>query len=149
MSDKISTLSRIALEDSRYPFEAYGFVQDALAFACDILELGACSEQDCGCEGQFEQPGGHERHLTGQELCEAIREFAINQYGYMAKVVLNQWGIYTTSDFGEIVYNMIDAGLMKKSPRDRRSHFDNVYDFEDVFQENFVMSDASLCRRAT
>lgn len=149
MCDEISALNRLVREDPRYPIEAYYFVRDALTFACDILELGACSEQDCGCEGQFEQPGGHERHLTGQELCEAIREYAINQYGFMAKIVLNQWGIHSTSDFGDIVYNMIDIGLMKKSPRDRRSHFDNVYDFDEVFQENFVMSDASMCRRVT
>lgn len=78
-----------------------------------------------------------ERHLTGQQLCEAIRQYALLQYGYMAKSVLNAWGIQSTSDFGSIVYNMIDIGLMKKSDDDRREHFDNVYDFQKALVEEF------------
>lgn len=77
------------------------------------------------------------RHLTGQELCEALRQYALQQYGYMAKSVLEQWGITQTNDFGSIVYNMIDIGLMRKSPEDRREHFDDVYDFQEVFVEQF------------
>ena len=79
------------------------------------------------------------RHLTGQELCEAIRLHAIGQFGYMAKLVLNNWGIQGTSDFGNIVYNMIHIGLMKKSKNDRRDHFDDVYDFGEVFEQRFEM----------
>ncbi len=55
----------------------------------------------------------------------------------MAKSVLEQWGIRSTQDFGSIVYNMIEIGLMRNSPDDRREHFDNVYDFHEVFIEQF------------
>lgn len=78
-----------------------------------------------------------ERHLTGQQLCEAIRLFALNQFGYMAKVVLNNWGITHTGCFGDLVYNMIDIGLMKKSGKDKRRHFDDVFDFDQEFKTKF------------
>lgn len=77
------------------------------------------------------------RHLSGQELCEALRLYALQQYGYMAASVLAQWGITTTQDFGSIVYNLIDIGLMRKSSDDRQEHFSDVYDFHEVFVENF------------
>ncbi|MCA9215358.1 MAG: hypothetical protein KDB27_19970, partial [Planctomycetales bacterium] len=78
-----------------------------------------------------------ERHLTGQQLCEASRRYAIEQFGLLAKVVLNSWGIQSTGDLGEIVYNMIDAELMKKSSGDRREDFDDVFDFTAAFEEEF------------
>jgi uncharacterized repeat protein (TIGR04138 family) len=78
-----------------------------------------------------------EKHLTGQQLCEAIQQYAVEQYGYMAKVVLNSWGVRSTSDFGDIVYNLIDVGLMKKSESDRREDFNNVYEFDEAFLERF------------
>lgn len=77
------------------------------------------------------------RHLSGQELCEALRQYALQQYGYMAASVLAQWGIKSTQDFGSIVYNLIDIGLMRKSSDDRQEHFSDVYDFQEVFVENF------------
>ena len=64
---------------------------------------------------------GPEQHVTGQELCEAIRRYALEQYGYMAKTVLNSWGIHGTSDFGEIVFNLIRIGQMRKTPSERSS----------------------------
>ena len=83
-----------------------------------------------------------EHHLTGQELCEAIRVFSLNQFGLMSRVVLKNWKIESTADFGELVYNMIGVGLMKKSKGDDRKHFDNVYDFESAFQ-----GDLNFCKR--
>ena len=57
--------------------------------------------------------------------------------GYMAKTVLNSWGIHSTADLGEIVYNLIQVELMKKSDTDRREDFDDVYDFDEVFCQKF------------
>ena len=75
--------------------------------------------------------------MTGQELCEAIRRYALEQYGYMAKLVLGNWGLHTTGDFGEIVFNLIRIGRMRKTPHDRREDFDDVYDFDSAFREEF------------
>ncbi len=81
-----------------------------------------------------------DRHMTGQQLCGAIREHAKEQFGYMAKAVLNNWGLHTTSDFGDIVYNLIDIGMMKKSENDRREDFNDVYDFETAFVQDFEIT---------
>jgi uncharacterized repeat protein (TIGR04138 family) len=150
MPDESLSLLQLINQDRRYPIEAYLFIREALAFASDAKELGTFAarepeQPDCGDETG--KRSRRERHLTGQELCEAIRQFAVNQYGYMAKVVLNRWGIRETRDFGEIVYNMINVGIMKKSNRDRKSHFDGVYDFDDVFENEFAMCCSKTSRR--
>ena len=77
-----------------------------------------------------EESAQAERHLTGQQLCEASRRYALDQYGLLAKTVLESWGIRSTDDFGEVVYNLIEVDLMKKSEHDRREDFDGVFDFE-------------------
>ena len=79
-----------------------------------------------------------ERHVTGQQLCEAIRQYAVQQYGMLAKNVLNEWGVRTTGDFGEIVFNLIEIGQMKKTDTDRREDFENVFDFDDGLQDAFL-----------
>ena len=81
-----------------------------------------------------------ERHLTGQQLCESIRRYALEQFGLMARVVLASWGIRCTGDFGEIVYNLIRIQMMKKSPKDRREDFDDVYSFDEAFERGFRIS---------
>ncbi len=78
-----------------------------------------------------------ERHVTGQELCEAVRRFALEQYGYMARMVLANWGIHATADVGELVFNLIRIRQMRKTPHDRREDFHDVYDFKTAFQEDF------------
>ena len=118
MSEEAISLQQLLESDQRYPLDAYLFVRDALSYAADELKLGDTIGEptlDLESSGRTSQSG--ERHLTGQELCDAIRQYAINQFGFMAKTVLNNWGITTTSDFGNLVYNMISIGLMKKIPR--------------------------------
>ena len=78
-----------------------------------------------------------ERHVTGQQLCEAMRRYAHEQYGRLAKQVLNHWGITSTGDFGEIVFNLIEIGQMRKTPDDRREDFDDVFDFDEAFEHGF------------
>jgi len=121
---------RLMQADDRYQLEAYQLVRDALAYAQDVLELGSATQES----------ETNERHLTGQELCHALRLLAIEQFGFMAHTVLKSWGIRSTSDIGEIVYNMIEVGLMRKSANDRREHFDNVFDFEEAFERDFEIS---------
>jgi uncharacterized repeat protein (TIGR04138 family) len=124
MNDNLLPIFQLLQSDLRYQMQAYQFVQDSLAFAQEVLP-------------QENPPPGEDPHLTGQELCEAIRLFAIDQFGYMSKTVLNNWGIHETSDFGEIVYNLIDIGLLRPSDKDEREHFTDVYSFEKAFVEDF------------
>ncbi len=86
------------------------------------------------------------RHVSGEELAHACRELAIEQYGLLARTVLAHWGIHATADFGEIVYALIDAGLLIRQPDDKLEDFEGVYAFESVFDEEYpwgkdVMSD--------
>jgi len=81
-----------------------------------------------------------ERHVSGQELCEAMRLYAQEQYGYLAKNVLNHWGLGSTSDFGEIVFNLIEIGQMRKTANDTREDFDGVFDFDEGFQHSYQIS---------
>ena len=145
MSDDSYSLYELVEQDPRYPIEAYLFIREALAFASDSMELGSCQDPDTHLT-KF-QGGQIEKHLTGQQLCEAIRKYALNQFGFMAQVVLASWGIDETRCFGDIVYNMISIGIMKKSSHDRRSHFDNVYNFDEVFNDNFEICCSTIAQR--
>ena len=136
MSDDAFAIYTLLKEDKRYGVEAYTFVRDALAYAQDILRMGQESDVEPTLDLDSEK-ATPERHLSGQDLCEAIRQYSIDQFGYMARIVLKNWGIHSTADIGNIVYNLISIGWMKKSDEDRRDHFDNVFDFEEAFEKTF------------
>ncbi|HMP79382.1 MAG TPA: hypothetical protein PKD54_08025 [Pirellulaceae bacterium] len=124
-------LARHVVRDSRYPVEAYLFVREGLSFAADHFRLAEV--HDDHASDHERKSVRARRHLTGQQLCEGLRLYAIAQYGMMCKTVLHSWGIHSTRDFGEIVYAMIRMRILKKSSRDRKSHFDNIYDFDTAF----------------
>jgi uncharacterized repeat protein (TIGR04138 family) len=133
MAQAHRSLAKLLREDPRYKLEAYHFIREALNYAQEELGMGAPPEYDS-------EQGVYEPHLTGQELCEAVRVYALEQFGFLAKVVLNSWGVKSTSDIGEIVYNLIRIGQMKKSKKDRREDFDDVYVFEEALQERFQIT---------
>lgn len=131
MSAEEHPLVQLLDRDRRYRLEAYQFVREGLDYAQRVLKMGASRPLR---RGEKSPP---ESHLTGQELSEALRQFAVDQFGFMAKWVLQSWGIHSTSDFGELVYNMISVNLMRKSETDRREDFDDVYDFDEAFVRQF------------
>ena len=103
----------IAGYDGRYKTDAYEFLMRALWFTQKKL--------------------ARHGHISGKELLLGIKDFVLDQYGPMAKTVLGHWGIKTTDDFGEIVFNMVEAGLLHKTDQDSRADFKNVYDFDKAF----------------
>ncbi|HBE70025.1 MAG TPA: hypothetical protein DDW52_17910 [Planctomycetaceae bacterium] len=127
MSEKIHPIVQLLQQDQRFHLEAYQFVREALSYAQEILKMPSGGEEG-------------EHHITGQQLCEAIRLYAVEQYGFLARTVLNNWGVHSTSDFGEIVYNLIRIKHMKKSEHDRREDFNDCYDFENAFEPIFELS---------
>ena len=146
MSDPARDLAELLSRDRRYKVEAYAFVFDALNYAHKALGMGMVQPSEAEGEPAEQNPsepesgeegGSGERHLTGQQLCEAIRQYALEQYGYMAKCVLNSWGVHATGDFGEIVFNLIRIGQMRKTKEDRREDFDDVFDFETGLTQSF------------
>jgi len=130
MLDPEHPLAELLRRDRRYHRDAYFFVFEALRFAQEQLGLGRSRSTG---EGESEE----ERHVTGQQLCEAIRQYAIQQYGMLAKNVLSEWGVHSTGDFGEIVFGLIEIGQMRKTEADRREDFENVFDFDDGLRDSF------------
>lgn len=139
MSDSAERFAQLLRDDPRYAPAAYKFVREALEYAQTSLGMGQPKPTEPSpfdtAESNVERTG--DRHLTGQELCEAIRHYALDQFGYMAKCVLNSWGIRETGDFGEIVFNLIRIGSMCKTPDDRREDFDDVFDFDEDLHGQF------------
>jgi len=117
------SLVRIQAKDPRYQREAYLFVRDALDY----------TQKTIG-----KDPRRRSHHVTGQELLGGIREFALQQFGPMARTVLEDWGIHGCEDFGEIVFNMIEVGWLAKTSKDSRADFANGYDFDEAFRKPFL-----------
>ncbi len=112
-------VEEIVKKDPRYMPDAYEFTMQALWFAQKKLK--------------------RQGHVSGKVLLEYIRKFALEQYGPMAKTLIQFWGVQKTEDFGEIVFNLIDTGLMKKTREDSLDDFSAGYDFNqafDVFKTN-------------
>lgn len=137
MNSAFQAMYNLLQSDRRYKFEAYNFVRESLNRAQQkTLVTSVDDETD---EILLESSVPTSNHITGQQLCEACRLFAIDQYGFMAPKVLASWGIHSTGDFGEIVYNLIRIDQMRKSDNDRRADFDDVYAFDTAFEPVFKL----------
>jgi uncharacterized repeat protein (TIGR04138 family) len=122
----MSTMSRGIERDVRYHPNAYQFVYAALRFTQQCLERAVTPG-----------PEKVDAHISGVELLEGIRAFALNQFGLMTCTVFRRWGIGSTDDFGNIVFELIERGEMSKTDRDQLSDFFEVYDFADVFDRDY------------
>jgi uncharacterized repeat protein (TIGR04138 family) len=127
-------LAGILARDPRYSVHAYAFVFEALEYTKTLKKRAQARARPKG------RRTSKSRHVTGRELCEGARLLALANYGLLAMTVLNQWGIRTTSDLGEIVYNLIASGDLEKAPTDSRADFDHVYDFEAALRRDFVLA---------
>lgn len=110
-------VTQILDRDTRYDMEAYSFVMTALQYI--LLKID------------------EHRHISGREFLEGICEYAMHQYGPMARTVLEHWGVKNTMDFGEIVFNLVEAGLMRRRPEDSKEDFRDVFDFETAFDKPY------------
>jgi uncharacterized repeat protein (TIGR04138 family) len=115
-------VEQILARDSRYTREAYLFVREALDYTQRLVG---------------KETRGAIRHVSGQELLDGIRQFALNQFGPMAVTVFEEWGVHNCRDFGEIVFNMVETSLLAKTEKDTRDDFQNGYDFTEVFRKPF------------
>ncbi|MGN6369109.1 MAG: Minf_1886 family protein [Phycisphaerae bacterium] len=115
------TLEQVVDECGRYPVEAFEFVRHGLNHTVAKIhgDLRAKSEHAC--------------HVSGQQLCWGLRNYAVEKYGLLAETVLSHWGIVRTSDFGRIVFAMVDNKLMQKTDDDDIRDFYNVFEFSSAF----------------
>ena len=112
------SLEKIAREDGRFNPNAIKFVYEGLGYTAKKV---------------IAEPN----HVSGQALCEGLRKLAVEKWGRLAMLVLNNWGIKSTRDFGEIVYLMIKHKWMSAQPTDSIDDFDDIYDFKTVFKDQF------------
>ena len=117
------TLEKILKKDPRYDGEAYIFVREGLDYTLKVLRKKGDT--------------GH-RHVTGKELLEGLRRYSLDQFGPMSKTVLNYWGINQCEDFAEVVFNLVENGVLGKTEQDSRDDFKGGYDFDEVFVRPFL-----------
>ncbi len=101
---------RALAKDSVYALEAFEFIY-------------------FGLQRAMKEPGVH---VSGEDLCIALKQGGVDLFGYMAKTVFNQWGVHTTADWGKIVFTLVDAEMLGKQDSDEQHEFENVYDFEEL-----------------
>lgn len=155
------SLQDLVAHVGRYPEEAFLFVRDGLSFAServhgeeseahkrlqkfvmeneidwsDLVTSYHAGELPEELSEAIDEAGGPEklnRHVSGRELCWALRDYAMQRWGLLARVVLESWGIRRTQDFGRIVFGYIDFDLMRKQDDDRIDDFDDVYTFDEA-----------------
>lgn len=116
-----------------YPVEAFQFVREGLSFTSQRIHQG------------IENLTEAERHISGQQLCIGLRDFAIQQYGLLAPTVLRHWNVHRTDDLGRIVFAMIDEGMMSKTDDDTIEDFRAVFDFEEAFNGDQLLAALTPC----
>lgn len=129
MSAFNSKLMSVVRRDPRYTYEAYEFVFHALEHTQKMLGREPADERA--------DPTEPRNHVSGRQLLEGIRDLALHEFGLMARVVFRLWGIQNTGDFGEIVFNLIEAELMSKTNDDCRADFKDVYDLDEALVGGF------------
>ena len=127
---KQKSLQQVARDFGPYPAEAYEFVQRGLTHTVKKIH------------GTAVDPTAS-RHVSGQQLCEGLRELAATQWGMLAPTVLRRWSITSTLDFGRIVFALIKAGQMQKTEDDSLEDFQGVYDFKIAFESGYRIQMAS------
>ncbi len=126
-------IEQIVKKDPKYPKDAYNFVREALDFT--IKEQKKASDKD--------------HHVTGQELLEGVRNFALQQFGPLTFTVLNHWNLKKCEDIGEIVFNMVSMRILKTTKTDSIEDFKQGYSFKDAFQRPFEPSGLRKNHRAS
>ena len=116
-------LDSIVTSDPRYQREAYVFLRDALDFTT---------------KQQKKVKGTTVRHVSGPELLEGVRQYALKEFGPMVVTVFDSWGIRSTEDVGHMVFNLIGAGIFGKTDEDSIEDFKNIYDFQEAFVKPFA-----------
>lgn len=110
-------MDRIRLREPRFDERAYLFVLGALEF----------------CQQRLEE----RRHISGRELAFACRDLALDKFGVMAGLVLEHWGVRSSADLGDVVFTLVDLGLLMSQPTDSREEFADVFDFDQAFAREY------------
>lgn len=124
--DFAAIVDQIRKEDGRYDKRAYAFVRSGLDYAVQEMKKRDGSR------------AARSRHITGQELLDGLRVYSLEQFGPLTKTVLEEWGVRRCEDFGEIVFNLIEYGVLSKTEEDKKEDFTSTYTFTAAFEEPFL-----------
>lgn len=113
-------MDRIRLKEPRFDERAYLFVLGALEY----------------CQQRLDE----RRHISGKELALACRDLALEKFGVMAALVLEHWGVHSSADLGDVVFTLVDLGLLMSQPTDSRDEFADVFDFDQAFAKEYPWS---------
>ena len=116
-------MDRLRLIEPRFEEQAYLFVLAALEFSQTRLP--------------------ERRHISGRELATACRDLALERYGVMARMVLEHWGVKSTSDIGDVVFALVEFGLLISQPTDTKDEFVDIFDFDRAFERDYPWSAAT------
>jgi uncharacterized repeat protein (TIGR04138 family) len=125
-------LLEVVQRDPRFAYEAYEFLFHALHHSQKMLGR----EQPEFAEGETSSSDSA-HHITGVELLQGVRDLALREFGLMAGTVFRQWGIRRTDDFGEMVFNLVEAGLMSKTQEDSQADFHAVFDLDQELVQGY------------
>ncbi len=134
---------------TKYPIDAFLFVQRGLEFTVERLHGKSVPQRKPkrrppgtpAARDEMREERDKSRHVSGKQLCHGLRDFAIQQYGLMAHAVLRRWRITSSEDFGQIVFAMVEAQMMRKTEGDRIEDFTDVFDFAAAFTPQLLLSD--------
>lgn len=138
----MSVASRSTPPRLRYHTDAYRFVFEALQYTQDKLQKPKGRARD----GESDETDDVEAHITGQELLNGIRELSLKRFGLLAQTVFRTWGVQDTSDFGRIVFELVDRGEMRKTERDSIDDFVGVFEFEDALDREYRIETSAAFR---
>jgi len=110
-------IRKIVSEDPRFEPQAYYFIFETLEYTLSNLNT--------------------RRHVSGRELLDGTKQYALDVFGFLARTVFYEWGITSTEDIGELVFNLVSADLLMKNDADSMADFRDGYDFEEAFDEGF------------
>lgn len=117
--------------DPRFHADAYFFLREALDHSVKFRK----------------RQTGESGHVSGQQLCEGFRQLALKHFGPMVPTVLEFWGVRKTDDIGEMVWSLIELGVLGRTEGDRREDFHNVFSFDEAFVRPFLPEAAARAER--
>jgi len=136
MTVSLKSLNSIA-EAAGFKVDAFLFVQRGLDFTVKRIH-GEPPRHVPLDDDDMEPPN---RHISGQQLCLGLRDFAKREYGQLAKTILERWRVHQSEDFGRIVFAMVDAGLMRKTQEDKLEDFADVFSFDEAFSSPLLLGE--------
>ncbi len=128
-------VAEILAKDSRFAAPAYDFVREGLEATVKKLGRASAGER-------------RSRHISADELCHGLRDYALERYGVLAGALLHRWGLRRTDDFGAIVFLLVEVGMFGVTEDDTPEAFSGRFDFAEAFREPF-RPDIRLRRRAS